>query len=286
MEDEIEKEITITFTASGLEVLDKGWTSFYPIKLEEISLPDINGKIKIDEIKFLSKETQPPSRYSPTSLVSILERKNLGTKATRSMIVETLFQRGYLDGRSIQATPLGIKLIEALEKYSPIILDENLTRQLEDEMENIQSSKENLKEKEDKVLEKAKRLITDISKEFKAHEESIGRKLMSGIEHQRSNEREASTLISCPACNKGSLRITYSKKTRRYFIGCTNYPECRQTYSLPPNALIKKSDKICEADKFPKLLAIRKGRRPWEFCFNPNCPVEKAKREEWEAKKK
>jgi hypothetical protein len=31
-------------------------------------------------------------------------------------------------------------------------------------------------------------------------------------------------------------------------------------------------------------LAIRKGKRPWEFCFNPECPIEKAKRDKWSKK--
>lgn len=283
--EDVEKEVTINFTASGLEILEKGWTSFYPIKLEENLLPDMEGKVKIDEIKILSKETQPPNRYTAASLVSILEKKNLGTKATRSSIVDTLFDRGYLDGKSIQATQLGIKLIGALEKFSPIIIDENLTRQLEEEMENIQNSNSDFEKKEIIVLEKAKRLISDISKEFKSHDSEIGAELLKGIEHQRSIDREANTLMPCKTCNKGNLRIMYSKKTRRFFVACSGYPDCKQTYSLPPNALIKKSEKICEADNFPKLLAIRKAKRPWEFCFNPDCPIEKAKREEYEAKR-
>ena len=280
----IEKE-KITFTASGLKIIDPGWTKFYPTKIEESEIPDLNGRIKIDKIEMEEKETKPPNRYTPTSLVSILEKKNLGTKATRSMIVDTLFDRGYLDGKSIQATPLGKNLIATLEKHSPIIIDEDLTRQLEQEMEKIQESKSNFKEKEDQILEKAKRLITDISKEFKSKEKDIGHDLAKGLEHLRQAQNEANTLTPCKTCNKGSLRILYSKKTRKYFIACSAYPECKQTYSVPPNSLIKKSGNDCPADSFPKLLAIRKGKRPWEFCFNPDCPVEKEKREAWQKKK-
>jgi len=84
--------------------------------------------------------------------------------------------------------------------------------------------------------------------------------------------------MPCPTCKKGNLRIMYNKKSKRYFVACSAYPECKQTYSLPPNALIKKAEgnKKCEADNFPKLVAIRKGKRPWEFCFNPNCPAQKS----------
>jgi DNA topoisomerase-1 len=290
-EEEIEKgktrKVTIKFSTSGLTIKDKGWTKVYPRALEEVKLPDIEGKVKIDEIKTQEKETQPPNRYTAASLVSLLEKRNLGTKATRSSIVDTLFQRGYLDGTSIKATDLGGKMIETLEKYSPIIIDEELTRQLETEMEKIQeeSNPEKLEKDEQKVIDKAKKIITDISKEFKSKEDDIAKELGTGLKEFRQAQQEANTLQLCPTCKKGNLRIMYNRTSRRYFVSCSAYPNCRQTYSLPPNALIKKTDnKVCEADGFPKLLAIRKSKRPWEFCFNPNCEIEKKKREDWEAK--
>ena len=282
------KDEDIKFTASAMSIVEKGWTKVYPTSMEESNLPDINGKVKIEKIDIEEKETQPPKRYTPASLISILEKKNLGTKATRSTIIDTLFERGYLDGKSIQATILGLKLIEALEKYSSIILDENLTRQLEEEMEKIQESKGNmqsLETEEKQIVEKAKKIITDISKEFKQKEVEIGKELASGLETLRKEQQEANTLIQCPACKKGNLRILFNRASHRYFVACSAYPDCKQTYSLPPNALIKKSDKICESCNFPKILAIRKGKRPWEFCFNINCESNKALRAEWEAKK-
>ena len=279
-------KLDITFTASGLKVLEKGWTQVYPAKLEEKDIPDLQGKVKIDEIKEIEKETQPPKRFTPASLITLLEKKNLGTKTTRSSIIETLFERGYLDGKSIKATPLGMKLIEALEKYSPIILDENLTKSMEEQMESLLISKDkNLLEKEKEIIYKAEKIIIDISKEFKTKEIEIGKELKEGIIDLRIKEQENNTLILCPTCKQGSLRILYSRKIGKYFVACSAYPNCRQTYNLPPNALIKKSDKFCPSCQFPKLLAIRKGKRPWELCFNPNCEIVKKQREEWEAKK-
>ena len=255
--------------------------------LQEKNIPDLNGKVKIQGIKTEEKETQPPRRYTPTSLISTLEKKNLGTKATRSIIVDILFDRGYLEGQSIKATPLGTKLIESLEKHSPIIIDENLTRQFEDEMEKIGETKSTpsiLQKKEDEIIKKATALIKKISEEFKAHEKEIGKEIMTGLEDLRQEQRESNTLIQCPTCKKGNLRILYNKNSHRYFVACSSYPECRQTYSLPPQALIKKSEKLCEDCQFPKLLSIKKGKRPWEFCFNPQCISNKERLEEWKAK--
>jgi DNA topoisomerase-1 len=260
--------------------------SVYPADIEESQLPDISGVVNIDEIKTVEKETLPPPRFTPASLVSLLEKKNLGTKTTRSSIVETLFERGYLDGKSIKATELGMRLVAALEKHTPIIIDENLTRQLEEEMEKIQELDKDLYEHERRVIDKAKEIIAKIAEEFKKKEKDIGIELLKGLESLREEQNKNNELMPCTLCKNGMLRILYSKKTRRAFIGCSAYPACTQTFSLPPNALIKKAEgKKCEADGFQKLLAIRKAKRPWEFCFNPDCSVEKQKREEWQARK-
>lgn len=272
------------FTANAQQILQPGWTTFYPYEVTQSTLPDLNGKQTIDTITTEQKETQPPSRYSPTSLVMLLEKKNLGTKSTRSMIVDILFERGYVDGKSVTPTPLGIKLIEALESKAPIIIDEQLTRQVEESMEHIETSDTpDVQEKES--IAHAKQALETISLEFKKHEEAIGKILAEGLTELRKEQDEANILMPCPTCKQGNLRILYNRTARRSFIACSAYPTCKQTYSLPPNALIKKAGRTCEADGFPKLLAIRKAKRPWEFCFNPSCPVEQAKKDTWAQKK-
>jgi len=128
----------LIFSKRGQSIARKSWMEIYPTKLKEEEIPDMNGKAEIIDSRTEQKETQPPKRYSPASIISELEKRNLGTKATRSSILETLYDRGYVQGQSIQATPLGISLINTMEKYSPIIIDEKLTRDFEIEMENIQ----------------------------------------------------------------------------------------------------------------------------------------------------
>lgn len=189
--------------------------------------------------------------------------------STRSAIIDILFNRGYLDGKSIQATPLGIKLIEALEKYSPIIIDEDLTRQVEEKTEAILEAKSNWVGMENETIKRVEQLITDISKEFKINELSIGKQILSGVQDLREQQKEQNTLMPCTKCNVGNLQIRYSKKSRRSFVGCTNYPQCTAVYSLPPNAMIKKTDKMSDRN-LPILMALRKGKRPWEFEFDPS----------------
>jgi len=285
----------LIFSTRGSAIRKKAWMGIYPSKLKEIEVPDMDGEAKIISTKTEEKETQPPKRYSPASIISQLEKKNLGTKSTRSSILETLYDRGYIQDKSIKATPLGMSLIATLEKYSPIIIDEKLTRNFEDSMQSIQNSTKNFQDrenpakkgfsgprnleesrkdllrKEEKIISKAKDTITEIAKDFEKKEKDIGKELLQANIEQREQEKQENKLHPCPVCNKGDLAITYSRKTKRHFVACDAYPDCRTTYSLPPNALIKKTDKICEKCGFPMLMSIKKGKKPWIFCFNPQC---------------
>jgi len=273
----------LKFLARGLEVKDKGFLNVYPAVIREQKIEDISGEKQVEKVKIEEKLTQPPKRYTPASIITELEKRNLGTKATRANIIETLYNRNYIKEQAIQATPLGIKLISGLKKYSPIIIDEKLTRHFEKEMEKIQEVK-NLKKLEnlqEKTLNEAKETIEKIAEDMKKNEEKIGQELVKATEENYEQEKKENEVITCPVCKKGTLRIIYNKKAKRYFIGCSNYPECKTTFSLPPNGMIKlvknKEGEIkkCEECRFPKLIRLSKGKRPWEFCFNPQCPTNK-----------
>ena len=276
----------LLFFTKGVAIRKKSWMEIYPSKLKENEIPDLDGEIKIIKSRIEEKETQPPKRYSPASLISELEKRNLGTKATRSSILDTLYERGYIKETSIEATPFGISLISTLEKYSPIIIDEELTREFEKEMENIQESKkEELVKKENILIEKAKKTITKIAKDFNKNEKKIGKELLDADLEQREQEKIENTICPCPVCEKGNLVIKYSKKFQRKFIACDAYPDCNKTYSLPPKGTIKKANKNCEKCNFPLLMTLRKGKKPWIFCFNTECETNKERLEEYKRKK-
>ncbi len=264
----------INFNAKGLAFSERNWTAVYPTSLKEKEIPTITGEVDIKEIKIQEKQTQPPARYNSASLVKELEKRNLGTKATRANILETLYDRGYVKEQSIEVTPLGFKIVETLDKYSPIILDEQLTREFEIEMEDVASKKQ-----EDVVLDKAKISILGIAKDITKNLKSIGESLVEANNELIETEKKESTLSVCPICKKGQLRIMYGKKFSRYFISCNAYPDCKTTFSLPPGGMIKPirteegMPEMCpDCNDFPLMLSLKKGKRPWRFCFNPNCP--------------
>ena len=262
------------FSSEGKKVLEKGWLEVYPAKIEEKKLPDIEGKFKIEEVILEKKETKPPRRYTAASLVAELEKRTLGTKATRAMIVDTLYKRGYIKERTIVATNLGIKVVETLEKNCPLILDEALTRSFEQKMNSIQQERDlkNMQKKQKEILEEARKILEKIAKEFKTKEEDIGKELLEAYSTIKKEREKANTLCECPICGEGSLIVYRSRKNKR-FLACN---KCKKSFALPQYGLIKLAEKKCECG-FPLLLLIKKRRPPWQFCFNPECKTRKVK---------
>jgi DNA topoisomerase-1 len=254
-----------TFSAKGTTTKEKGWHELYgkyaTQKEEEMPRTEVGEEITIIELNMLDKETLPPKRYTPASIIKDLEKKGLGTKATRANIVDSLYQRGYVNDKAIKATDLGIKTVETLEKYCPEILDEELTRNFEVEMDLIREDKK----KEEEVLGEAKTILTKILDHFKKNEKLIGENLS---EATKETDRRMAHVGKCPIC-EGNLMMKKGKFGR--FIACDNYPKCSITFKLPANALFKPSDKICDKCNHPMVIIIQKGKRPNEVCINPEC---------------
>jgi DNA topoisomerase-1 len=256
-----------TFVAEGTRTVEENWHVFYKpyLQFKEVEFPLIEKgeQVNVNKIENLSKETQPPKRYTESSIIKALEKANLGTKATRAQIVDTLFQRGYIREKQITATELGLKTIEILEQFEPLVVDEALTRHFEEEMEGIRHNK--IKEK--KVLDEAKKKLKSILEDFKKHEMEIGKGLS---EAEKTAFRVATIIGKCPSCG-GELQIKRSKFGQ--FIGCTGYPECRMTFGLPHKAKVKPTGKVCSECNYPVVEVQFPRQRKKEICINPKCPT-------------
>ncbi len=253
------------FIAKGTRTVQENWYEFYRpyVKVEEVTLPEMKEgeKVTIKEIKKIDKETQPPPRYNQSSIIRELEKRNLGTKATRADILERLFQRGYVEGVQITVTKLGLETEGILEKYAPLIVDEQLTAHFEEDMENIREGKEN----GEKVLEEAKKYLTSLLADFKKKEKIIGEDIIKSLQETREEQNFIGT---CPACTSGKLMVRRGKFGR--FVACDRYPDCSATFKLPASGLIKGTNKTCELCHHPLILIIQQ-RRKQEVCLNPQC---------------
>ncbi len=258
------------FIANGVQTLSPGWIELYGrfVEMKEELLPELKiGEIlKVKELKMVEKKTQPPSRYSQASVLKEMEKRDLGTKATRASILQTLYDRGYIKGKSIGVTKFGEQVIKVLEEYSPKVISEELTSKFEEEMEMVNK----LEKKREDVVEEAKELLTDVMKDFKDNEKKIGEELSQAYITFKQDQK---TIGVCPKCSK-DLTIIVSRKTGKRFVGCSGYKDgCDFSTPLPQTGSITTTDKKCSACNYPIIHLKFKGRRMIVTCINMKCPT-------------
>ncbi len=175
------------FIAKGQEIKEKGWLTigklFYNVEEKKLAKFEEGELVKVDKKQKKEGKTKPPARYTEASLVKELEKRNLGTKATRAMIVATLFMRRYFVkyGHAIRVSELGLAVFRALSEYVPEILSEELTRHVEEELLEIAEKPKG----QEKVLKEVKGLLSDVLKTFKENEEKIGQTFLEALNTQK-----------------------------------------------------------------------------------------------------
>lgn len=244
------------FTFSRQRISKEGWLSLDPYQYKKVKneeFPDISeGETTNAKVKSEEKETKPPARYNQASIIRELEKRGLGTKSTRANIVSILYTRKYVEGKKIEVSQLGEQIIDTLEKYSERITSEQMTREFEIDLDKIK--KNELTEQD--VIDDAKSELTGILDKVDENKENIGKELYGAYEQSR--------IVG--ECSCGGNLIIISSPRGGKFVGCSNYPKCKKTYSLPAGANVLKTK--CEKCGLP-LISYGKPRQ--RACLDFEC---------------
>ena len=169
--------------------------------------------------------------------------------------MHTLYERDYIDGKSIAVTKLGDAVVNALKKYCSEVVSVELTKTFDEEMEAIQEGKA----KRETIVKNARISLTKTLEDFKTHEKKIGKELLAAL---NTVLKEESTIGPC-SC--GGTLIKRRSHVGKPFVGCSAYPKCTETFSLPHHGKIKPSKKKCDCGLF--IVTVKQtGKRPWRLC--------------------
>jgi len=265
------------FQLNRRRTLEDGWIRFYApyFKSADAVLPSMEEgqKVGVKRMVLEDKFTAPPARYNPSSLLKQMEKEEIGTKATRAGIIQTLNNRKYTRDERIVVTGLGLEVVDVLNEYCPAVVSLELTRKLEERMNCIQQGNET----RENVLQDTIEILKPVTEQLKEKEREIGERLSRALMESRLEER---LVGACPACKNGKLVIIRSKTSGKRFVGCTNYFEgtCKTSFPLPQKGTVKPTGKTCKSCGCPMVLVWMGGKRPWNLCINPSCPTKKKTR--------
>lgn len=199
------------FSFVSNEVIYEGYRQIYNYKdTDQVESDLVKETFNIDEklqktkLEDVAKQTNPPARFSETTLLKELDKRGIGRPSTFQKIIETVLDsgRGYctVEGKSIVPTDRGIQLVKYLDRCYADIINLEYTSQMEKKLDLVASGELS---RHDCLTEFFDKLNTAINR--------------------NAGATTAEAKI-CPKC--GAPMAIRRSKFGKLFYGCTNYPKC------------------------------------------------------------
>lgn len=247
------------FKATGSILKFPGYLKVYDKyeKNEDNPLPDLSlNKTKViisDDIKKEQHFTNPPARYTESSLIKELESLGIGRPSTYATIIETIKSRDYVSvtDKKFYPTDMGIETTLKLQEFFSDIVNVEYTANMEKELDEIADNKlDNIKllhefydefeplvekafkDMEKKEAEKTGEICPECGSDLVIRNGKYGKfTACSNYPTCKYIKKDESVIISvckCPNCDGEILE----RKTRKgkTFYGCSNYPKCKTAY--------------------------------------------------------
>ncbi len=291
------------FRATGQKILFDGFTKIYPIKMKEQSLPDLKkgDTPKLIELETQKKETNPPARYSEASLIKELEKNEIGRPSTYAPTLATIQSRNYVEiiKKKLHATDIGIVVSNLLVNHFPEIVDVDFTAKMEEKLDKIAEGKKEwkkiikdfynpfikkveekeksldkqniLKETEEKCPEcKKGKVVIKLGRngKFKACSNFPECEYSEPIETEKKEIKKMEKEFEEKKCSKCGSKMEIKQGRYGMFLGCSNYPKCKNTEKLE-----EKTDIDCPKCENGKLIkkVNGKGKIFWGCSSYPKC---------------
>jgi len=225
-----------SFRASGTVTVFEGYHALYSEgrddsrqKDDERQLPALNEDIRPDLAEVITKQhfTEPAPRFTEATLVKKLEELGIGRPSTYASTLSVLRQRNYvrMDKKRFVPENNGIVVTGFLENFFDKYVEYDFTAGLEEQLDRISAGEIEWKS-----------VLRDFWQDFNARAEEVINVRTSVVLEALNNHLEAHFFPTeeegvdprkCPKCEDGRLSLKPGKSG--FFIGCSNYPECRIT---------------------------------------------------------
>ncbi|MEA2097995.1 MAG: type I DNA topoisomerase [Patescibacteria group bacterium] len=243
---------------NGSTIKFEGFLKVYPTKSEEVILPKLTEKEKLDLIKIISEQhfTQPPARFNEASLIKVLEELGIGRPSTYAPTISTIQDRGYVKKieKRLHPQEIGIIVNKLLVEHFPKIVDVKFTAKMEEDLDKVAENKK------DWIII-LKDFYNPFNKNLMEKEKEIDKKELT----------EEKTDETCEKC-KSPMIIKLGRFGK--FMACSNYPNCKNTKQLNDKGEIEEpetTNEICEKCGKPMVFKIGRYGKFLGCSGYPDC---------------
>ncbi len=229
------------FRATGSIIKFDGFTRLYTEGREEEDkdqdkkdeskiLPVLEEGEILNLLNFDPKQhfTQPPPRFTESSLVKELEEKGIGRPSTYAAILYTIQDRGYVNSEKKRLSPtlLGCSVNDLLIEGFPEIMDVQFTAEMEEKLDSVEEGNVNW-------VDLLQGFYKGFSKRLDEAEETLKSLKVEGIP----------TDISCEERNSPMI-VKWGR--RGEFLSCSKYPDCKNAkpFEYDEDGKIKIKEKV------------------------------------------
>ncbi|KAB7499440.1 DNA topoisomerase 3-beta-1 [Armadillidium nasatum] len=232
------------------------------LSLEDEVIPNLKkgDELTIVEVKLIEKQTSPPDYLTESELITLMEKHGIGTDASIPVHINNIGQRNYVTvttGRKLMPTNLGIVLVHGYQKIDPELVLPTMRSAVEEQLNLIALGKAQFESVLLHTLEifllKFQYFVKNICRMDELFEVSFSPLSAAGR-----------PLSRCGKCRR-YLKLVETKPIR---LHCVN---CDDTYSVPPNGMIREfMENKCPLDDF-QLLTWSGGSKGKSYIFCPYC---------------
>jgi DNA topoisomerase-1 len=178
--------------------------------------------------------TEPPPRYSEASLVKRMEELGIGRPSTYASILQVLQDRNYvrIDKKRLVPEDRGRIVVSFLESFFARYVEYDFTADLEQQLDLVSNNELEWHDLLRKFWQDFTAAVADV-KDLRISQviDALDEMLAPHLFPPRADGVDPRL---CTVCGTGRLSL----KLGRYgaFIGCSNYPECRNTRKLAVTA--------------------------------------------------
>ncbi|PVD39556.1 hypothetical protein C0Q70_02191 [Pomacea canaliculata] len=199
-------------------------------------------EIDVAAERMVAGETSPPSLLTEADLIALMEKHGIGTDATHAEHIETIKSRMYVglrpDGRFVPGH-LGMGLVEGYDQMGYEMSKPHLRAELEADLKAISEGRKQKNDVLVQQVQKYKDVFIEACRQALKLDEALSQYLGQAQTYTPHPAPTASVVKPCPHCGH-NLTLRTKKNGKGYYIGCSNYPECRHALWLP--------DFVLEAD--------------------------------------